>query len=220
MYFHSTIPVGYGAGSSGALCAGLYDRYCQEKIAPSEIARFSTLKEQLAQLESFFHGSSSGVDPLICYVDQPLLFPSAQEVLFFEPKVKLPESASLFLIDTHISRQTAPLVNLFLEKCKDPNYNNRLLAELIPYTEEAIHYLEAADSAALLDSFHQISYFQYRYFLPMIPETYRDLWLAGLSSDLFKLKLCGAGGGGFILGFTRDYAQLSTQLSDFTLKKI
>ena len=220
LYFHSDIPTGYGAGSSGALCAGLYDRYGQEKIAPIDLALLSNLKDQLAQLESFFHGSSSGVDPLVCYVDRPLLFSSTTDIHFFEPLESLPEAVSLFLIDTKISRQTAPLVQLFLEKCKDSHYSNRLLAELIPYTEEATHYLKTADSAALLDSFHQISHFQYRYFLPMIPEAYHALWLRGLESDLFKLKLCGAGGGGFILGFTSNYPQLKAQLSDLHLIKL
>ena len=31
LYFRSDIPTGYGMGSSGALCAAVYDRYCREK---------------------------------------------------------------------------------------------------------------------------------------------------------------------------------------------
>jgi mevalonate kinase len=33
---------------------------------------------------------------------------------------------------------------------------------------------------------------------------FKQIWLAGLSSDVYKLKLCGAGGGGFILGFAQN----------------
>ena len=36
LYFNSNIPVGYGLGSSGALTAGLYDRYVAEKSTGPE----------------------------------------------------------------------------------------------------------------------------------------------------------------------------------------
>jgi mevalonate kinase len=39
----------------------------------------------------------------------------------------------------------------------------------------------------------------------MIPEKMRNYWEAGLNSDYFKLKLCGSGGGGFLLGISSDF---------------
>jgi mevalonate kinase len=36
MYFDSSIPQGYGVGSSGALVAAIYDRYAQDKITVLE----------------------------------------------------------------------------------------------------------------------------------------------------------------------------------------
>jgi mevalonate kinase len=42
----------------------------------------------------------------------------------------------------------------------------------------------------------------------MIPEDYRPLWQKGLETGDFSLKLCGSGGGGFILGFGRDLARI------------
>jgi mevalonate kinase len=36
MYFDSSIPQGYGVGSSGALVAALYDKYAQDKITVLE----------------------------------------------------------------------------------------------------------------------------------------------------------------------------------------
>ena len=36
MYFDSSIPQGYGVGSSGALVAAIYDQYAQEKITVLE----------------------------------------------------------------------------------------------------------------------------------------------------------------------------------------
>ena len=43
------------------------------------------------------------------------------------------------------------------------------------------------------------------YFTPMIPNDFHAIWKKGIESNAFYLKLCGSGGGGFILGFTRDY---------------
>jgi mevalonate kinase len=34
----------------------------------------------------------------------------------------------------------------------------------------------------------------------MIPQSFQDLWQQGLDEGHFALKLCGAGGGGFLLG--------------------
>jgi mevalonate kinase len=36
MYFDSSIPQGYGVGSSGALVAAIYDKYAQDKITVLE----------------------------------------------------------------------------------------------------------------------------------------------------------------------------------------
>jgi mevalonate kinase len=39
----------------------------------------------------------------------------------------------------------------------------------------------------------------------MIPTDYEKFWKKGLESEDFKLKLCGSGGGGFLLGFASNY---------------
>ena len=36
MFFESTIPQGFGVGSSGALCAAIYDRYAKDKVHPQD----------------------------------------------------------------------------------------------------------------------------------------------------------------------------------------
>jgi len=61
----ANIPIGYGLGSSGAITAAAYRRYVVEPA--SELA---SLREQLAALESYFHGKSSGLDPLVSYLDK------------------------------------------------------------------------------------------------------------------------------------------------------
>src|SRR5687767_4516541 len=60
--YDSDIPVGYGVGSSGAYVAAMYDRYIREGEED-----FQKTTDKLAQMEAYFHGSSSGMDPLVSY---------------------------------------------------------------------------------------------------------------------------------------------------------
>ena len=83
MYFDSSIPRGYGVGSSGALVAAVYDRYALEKITVLENLtreKLLNLKDIFAAMESFFHGNSSGLDPLNSYLSLPILISSKNEI--------------------------------------------------------------------------------------------------------------------------------------------
>ena len=76
MYFDSSIPQGYGVGSSGALVAAIYDKYAKNKITVLEnLTREKLLKLKVifGKMESFFHGKSSGLDPLNSYLSLPIL---------------------------------------------------------------------------------------------------------------------------------------------------
>jgi mevalonate kinase len=57
MYFDSSIPQGYGVGSSGALVAAIYDRYAQDKITVLENSwKVIAAKKHILSNGSFFHG--------------------------------------------------------------------------------------------------------------------------------------------------------------------
>ena len=45
----------------------------------------------------------------------------------------------------------------------------------------------------------------YDNFKPMIPSEFIEIWKKGIESNAYFLKLCGSGGGGYILGFTQDF---------------
>ena len=90
MYFDSSIPQGYGVGSSGALVASIYDKYAKEKITVLENLtrdKLLKLKQVFSLMESFFHGKSSGLDPLNSYLSLPILINSKNQpksdLLFF-----------------------------------------------------------------------------------------------------------------------------------------
>jgi mevalonate kinase len=79
LYFDSSIPQGYGVGSSGALVAAIYDKYASDKITVLENLtrdKLLKLKSIFSMMESFFHGKSSGLDPLNSYLSLPILINS------------------------------------------------------------------------------------------------------------------------------------------------
>lgn len=83
MYFDSSIPQGYGVGSSGALVAAIYDKYANDKITVLENLtreKLLQLKTIFGQMESFFHGKSSGLDPLNSYLSIPILINSKDNI--------------------------------------------------------------------------------------------------------------------------------------------
>ena len=62
-----------------------------------------------------------------------------------------------------------------------------------------------------MENLRKLSDFQYQYFQEMIPKKYQQIWMDGLVSGDYTLKLCGAGGGGFMLGFTEDFERVNLQ---------
>ena len=211
LFFDSTIPQGYGVGSSGALIAALYDRYGDAQSIAS--ASVPELKRIFALMESHFHGASSGFDPLVSYLDSPVLIKSKTEVLPVEiPEYRSDGHRCIFLLNTGRPRRTEPLVHLFLEKCQSPDFMKKIINELIPVTNDCVEGFLQGDTDRFVGGFDKLSYFQYKNFSPMIPKLYRDLWKQGLKSEEFYLKLCGAGGGGFMLGMTRDFKKTKQTL--------
>ena len=214
-WFDSNVPEGYGVGSSGTLIAALYENYATEK--EKEI---TVLKKQLGSMESFFHGTSSGFDPLVSYLKKPIHIHRGGEMEILERKITSP--LSIFLIDTHQPRKTETYVNLFLEKYCDKNFADEINNNLIPESDAAINFFLENKSEALFDALHQISWFQFRFFSEFIPSGFRDIWLESLSSQHFKIKLCGAGGGGFLLCFSKDAVAMEVFLKGkcFTFLKV
>jgi len=219
LYFNSTIPQGFGVGSSGALVAALYDRYvtsCSENKTDIEM-----LKKHIALLESHFHGSSSGFDPLVSYLNRPILKERKKGIKL----VELPEDSSrdmgaFFLVNTGRSRKTEPLVNLFLEKCKTYEFSDLCESYLAPITNQCIECYINGDKQGLWEAMFELSSFQFEHLRPMIPKLYHDLWEQGLQEKNFFLKLCGAGGGGFILGYTRDLKECTNELRSLEIRHL
>jgi mevalonate kinase len=202
LFFDSTIPQGFGVGSSGALCAALVDRYTNCEKDETQI---QNLRSFFALLESHFHGSSSGFDPLVSYLNRPILIQEDQHLSLVDLPAYKKGTGCLFLLNTGRARRTEPLVNLFLEKCKSEHFNSLCTENLLPITNNCIESFLEGEVQNLFENFKLLSQFQFENMKEMIPKIFQDTWESGLNGEDFYFKLCGAGGGGFLLGMTRDF---------------
>ena len=193
LFFESNIPMGYGIGSSGAVCAAVFDRYCIDKniILVDDLK----LKMLFIEMESYFHGTSSGIDPLVSYWNRAVHYQKDLFLYSFDLRI----IDDIFLIDTKIKRKTAPLVEIYQKKMNQKKFQiiNRKLLRL---NEKAIRAFLLVDQISLQKYVSEISSIQFHHFKEMIPLAFQKQWEESLTDPKLSLKLCGAGGGGFIIG--------------------
>ncbi len=106
-------------------------------------------------------------------------------------------------MDTGTKGNTGELVNAFRNKLRDQNLKESFAQQYIPLVNEIVD--EFVEGRPDYDLLVQLSLFQWTIFQDMIPEKFRDVWQYGLDWEYYTCKLLGSGGGGYILGFTRDY---------------
>ena len=207
--YDSDIPIGYGVGSSGAYVAAIYERYLKE----SEQLDFQKTMDKLAQMESWFHGSSSGMDPLVSFSKKAVYKDDRGQ---FHPVTDpgWPEGFSVYLLDSGISRETGPLVNAYKEHLTETSFDQNIRRQLIPMTEHALHAYLNGSGALLADCLSFISQFQREYFQPMIPGKLKEQWDVLVSIPGVHVKLCGAGGGGYFLVISTEQ---NADLADYSL---
>jgi len=131
-HFHSSIPIGYGAGSSGALTAAIYD------LVFNPASSLIETKNKLAEIESFFHGSSSGMDPLASYLKKPLHICDG-EINVLSAFNSPPD---IYLYDSQKTRKSKPLIGHYKKMRKTDlsfldvtkalsDFNSQIISEII-----------------------------------------------------------------------------------------
>jgi mevalonate kinase len=204
--FDSDIPQGYGLGSSGALTAAIFSKYeikIQEKQPPG------ILRSRLASIEKYFHGTSSGLDPMVSLINSPVLINENREI---EMSDAVPpgflSATNAFLIDTHTKSTTGNLVQWFKQMIANEEYGKQFRQSYLPVVNRCVKAVVNNDTHEFFNLTEQLSAWQITNFAPMIPDFIKDHFEEGLSSGRFFLKLCGSGGGGYMLGFARNREEL------------
>ncbi len=224
MYFDSSIPQGYGVGSSGALVAAIYDKYVSDKITVLENLtreKLLKLKTIFSEMESFFHGKSSGLDPLNSYLSLPILINSKDNIEATGiPSQKAEGKGAVFLLDSGIVGETAPMVSIFMENMKNEGFRSMLKDQFIKHTDACVDDFLKGDMKSLFKNTKQLSKVVLNNFKPMIPKQFHELWKKGIETNDYYLKLCGSGGGGYILGFTENFEKAQEALKAHKLEVV
>jgi mevalonate kinase len=155
-----------------------------------------SLLEILAKMESYFHGTSSGMDPMVSYTQQALYKDDQGQFQTIQDP-GWPEDYKVYLLDSGVARETGPLVNQYKQLLE--NEENKLLVEreLIPMVEHALHFYLNGSAHMLEECLSVISHFQRTYFEALIPDQVKTQWDEITAMDGVYLKFCGAGGGGY-----------------------
>jgi mevalonate kinase len=211
LYLLTTVPSGYGLGSSGVVCAAVYKTYCRgKKVRSDNETDFLSLRSDFSLMEAYFHGKSSGIDPLSSFLGKPLHICGNEISMVSAPVFT---EGKWFLLDTASKRKTGALVNVFLANLANHLYRQELENQYLPVVNEFVNRILHSNSTELADYtttrplhilMEAISNLQLRYFHEMILPQLVPLWQQGLDTGLFYLKLLGAGGGGYFLGFTSN----------------
>lgn len=205
-YLDSDLPVGYGLGSSGTVVAAVYDRY-----AKTPVRDLMRLKDLFSQMESFFHGSSSGIDPLQCYLGRPFRITAEGAELLADGFLK--NRLQICLIDTEMKSDTKPLVEYFKRQREKEEYLRDFQRDYLPYVKGCMDAVIQGDTDCFFKRFQKLTSAQRIFFSPMIPDPVAELFERTYDFH-FGVKILGSGGGGYILGFTDDRQKASTVLRD------
>ncbi len=207
-FLNSTIPLGYGLGSSASLVAAIADQFMHEKVS-NEI-----LKQGLAQMEECFHSVSSGVDPLVTFLNQTVRINNEKISVINHRPTALD---SMFLLDSKIERTTKAGVSWFLEEMENESFQFLVARDLIRLNNSIIAAFVENEKEEVKTLFKELSTLQLGIFEKLIPSSIYHIWEAGLASDTFYMKLCGAGGGGFFMGYQ---CEKNLPIQDFPIIKI
>jgi len=203
-HFESNIPVGYGLGSSGALCAAVLWRYSDISNQVGKTEQALSHKSLLAEMESFFHEKSSGLDPLVSLYNQPVLVSAANDLKILTKDDRHLGLDHFYLLDSKQPRSTAEWVHTFHQKLKDSSEFENACKKMASIQNTCIDSWIFGDTTQLKNSIFELSQLQFQQMAEWIPQSVFAFWEKGLSNGSYAVKLCGAGGGGYFLVYKAD----------------
>ena len=205
----SDVPVGYGLGSSGAITAQIFRRYACDRT--SSVEPSAGVANALRELEGFFHGTSSGLDPLVSLLERAVRVGAGGRREALPSSAPSPLAAAgvgaWFLLDSGRPRAGREAIAWFGQRAAEPVWRRETLAQMTTVVDGLVAAL--TESAAertgaperLSAKLRDLSRLQLAHLGPLIPQPAARAWRVLAEADLAYLKLCGAGGGGYFLGF-------------------
>lgn len=209
LIFDSSIPKGAGLGSSGALIAAFYDRYALYKAdCNTHGIDLNSIRDDLARLESFHHQRSSGIDPLVSWLERPILLKGLDDIkvlnqLDGHQQWLEKNNFHIYLVPTFTQRKTSQWVEHFRKKLVDVNFSQWFEKQYCPLVNHTMdNFLDMNDQffEQVLNLCTEQSKFMHEF---MNLEVLKNL-LKEIHQESIGLKLCGAGGGGYFLLFTHN----------------
>jgi mevalonate kinase len=192
LYLQSNIPQGYGVGSSASVVAAFLKHY--GKSIPETLEE---KKELFGAIESHFHGKSSGLDVLVCYENAPVLIQNSR--LKIEHSIHQSDYTKFELIDTKEIGLTSKLVSEF--KGQNSKFKERFRKDYVDSTNRAIDYFLMGNEEKMFAEMKKLSRFAFEHMPFTIPDSFKPQWEASLDDSNTVMKLCGSGGGGFVIKY-------------------
>ncbi|MCB0688854.1 MAG: hypothetical protein KDC53_20090, partial [Saprospiraceae bacterium] len=190
-HYFSNIPQGVGLGSSAALSASIYDLSTN-----SSHLSLTDKKDDLAQIESFFHGKSSGFDPLVSLEGSALI----QSSLGISRLNTLSTSPlDIYLLYTGIQRDAHLLIEAFQKRNTDLSFKEKMNTLAILSSDNIESFSKGNSNLTDLLAISKLQYDCLDFLI--IPEI-KKIWENSFKKADYAIKLCGAGGGGCYLLFT------------------
>ena len=112
------------------------------------------------------------------------------------------------------------MVRIFMENMKNEAFQKMLKEEFIKYTDACIDDFLKGRFKSLFGNIKSLSSIVLNHFKPMIPQEFHTLWKQGIDTGDYFLKLCGSGGGGYILGFTEDLEKAKRTLGNHKMEVV
>lgn len=217
LYFNSNIPQQYGLGSSGALIASLYSRYTNFEVLDKS-KNITKIKNDLSLLESYFHGQSSGSDPLVSLYNLPLLIDSENKIT--NPEFDITNSdLQITLVDTETRGPTEPLVKHFFNMMTDNDFRKLFNSGFIKSNNDCIDNLMCNNLESFYNSLENLVLYELEYFSGMIPVRFLSI-IKNLLAQGIYIKLLGSGGGGYLLAFSKLGIEINEILDEQEFKYI
>ena len=112
------------------------------------------------------------------------------------------------------------MVQIFMENMKQEGFRKMIKDQFVKHTDDCVEDFLRGDVSSLFSNIKKLSHVVLDHFKPMIPAQFHKLWEQGIKTNDYYLKLCGSGGGGYILGFTEDIDKARAALKDYNLEVV